>query len=77
MPISTTASPRGARHAGRKPAAGSAAAAADAAAPDRTERIRMAAFALYERRGCAHGHELDDWLQAEVEIDSGASPAAH
>ncbi|MBI5717680.1 MAG: DUF2934 domain-containing protein [Burkholderiales bacterium] len=29
------------------------------------QKIRAAAYALYEARGCVEGHELDDWLQAE------------
>ena len=30
--------------------------------------IRRRAFQLYEQRGCEHGYNLDDWLQAEAEI---------
>ena len=39
--------------------------------PDPTEReeqIRLRAYALYEARGRADGHDPDDWLQAEAEI---------
>ncbi|HUX72729.1 MAG TPA: DUF2934 domain-containing protein [Steroidobacteraceae bacterium] len=36
---------------------------------DRQELIREAAFAHAERRGFAPGHELDDWLAAETEVD--------
>jgi len=32
------------------------------------ERIRLRAYELYEQRGANHGHELDDWLQAEWEL---------
>jgi hypothetical protein len=32
------------------------------------ERIRLRAYELYERRGRADGHALDDWLQAQAEI---------
>jgi Protein of unknown function (DUF2934) len=32
------------------------------------ERIRERAFEIYESRGMAEGHELDDWLQAKNEI---------
>jgi hypothetical protein len=28
----------------------------------------LRAYALYEARGCADGHDFDDWLQAEAEI---------
>ena len=36
--------------------------------PDRDERIRRRAYALYEERGRTDGHEIDDWLQAEAEV---------
>lgn len=36
----------------------------------RLERIARRAFAIYEARGGAHGQSLDDWLQAEREIDA-------
>ena len=29
------------------------------------QRIAEKAYGLYECRGCCHGHDLDDWLQAE------------
>lgn len=32
------------------------------------ERVRRRAFELFERRGSAHGSDLDDWLQAEREL---------
>jgi len=32
-------------------------------------RIAAAAFALYERRGRQGGHELDDWLAAEQQVE--------
>ena len=32
------------------------------------ERIRVRAYELYESRGREHGHDLDDWLQAEGEM---------
>lgn len=45
--------------------------AASAASPrSRFERIAQRAYAIYERRGGEHGSSLDDWLQAEREIDS-------
>ena len=28
-------------------------------------RVRMKAYELYEKRGYAHGDDLDDWLKAE------------
>lgn len=33
--------------------------------PSREARIRAAAYALYEKRGRAHGRDLDDWLEAD------------
>lgn len=42
--------------------------------PERAKRIRDAiacrAHQLYEIRGCAPGHELEDWRQAEHEVVS-------
>jgi hypothetical protein len=32
------------------------------------ERIRLRAYEIYEQRGRAHGHDLDDWLQAQAEL---------
>lgn len=37
---------------------------------DRLEQIAEAAYLRAERRGFAPGLELDDWLQAEREIDA-------
>jgi hypothetical protein len=38
-------------------------------ADDREAMIRIAAYARYERRGGVSGHELEDWLEAEIEVD--------
>ena len=46
--------------------------AADAAS-DRNTRIARRAYLRAERRGFAHGAELDDWLEAEREEDSRSS----
>ncbi|MDM0110409.1 DUF2934 domain-containing protein [Variovorax sp. J22R24] len=35
----------------------------------REERIREAAYTRAERRGFEPGHEEDDWLEAECDID--------
>jgi len=32
------------------------------------EQIRIRAYELYEQRGGEHGHDFDDWLQAELEL---------
>lgn len=37
--------------------------------PTREQRIAEAAYWRAERRGFAPDHELDDWLEAEREID--------
>jgi hypothetical protein len=36
----------------------------------RLARIAQRAYTIYERRGGQGGQELEDWLQAEREIDS-------
>jgi hypothetical protein len=36
---------------------------------ERRARIAKAAYLLAERRDFAPGHELEDWLQAEAEVD--------
>lgn len=40
---------------------------------DREQAIREAAYALFEARGCEPGHELDDWLQAEAQVQQVGS----
>ena len=37
--------------------------------PPRLERIQTRAYELYEARGGERGVAMDDWLQAEREID--------
>jgi len=32
------------------------------------EIIRMRAYEMFEQRGYQHGHDLEDWLQAEAEV---------
>ena len=32
------------------------------------ETIRQRAYELFEQRRFEHGHDLDDWLQAEAEL---------
>lgn len=39
------------------------------AAESREDFVRRTAYAYYEARGRSHGHELDDWLQAEAEAE--------
>lgn len=38
----------------------------------RLDRIAQRAYAIYERRGGQDGSSIEDWLQAEREIDSEA-----
>lgn len=42
----------------------------------RLEKIRQRAHELYEARGRNEGHEVEDWLQAEAEIDETKTSAA-
>jgi hypothetical protein len=37
----------------------------------RDEEIRRRAYEIYLERGKEPGHELDDWLQAERELEDG------
>jgi hypothetical protein len=39
-----------------------------ALSPDLQNAIRSRAYSIYEQRGCEHGHDIDDWLIAEVEV---------
>jgi hypothetical protein len=41
---------------------------------EREQRIRVAAYFKAEKRGFAPGHELDDWLAAEEEVDAASRP---
>ena len=38
---------------------------ADALREVSAEEIARVAYQLFERRGCEHGHDLEDWLEAE------------
>jgi len=37
----------------------------------RAEEIRRRAYEIYLERGEQPGHDLDDWLQAECELEGG------
>jgi Protein of unknown function (DUF2934) len=39
--------------------------------------IRDAAYFLAQRRGFAPGHDLEDWLRAEREVDAALAAARH
>ena len=40
------------------------------------DQIRRRAYQLYEVRGRGDGRELEDWLQAEIDITGNATSAA-
>lgn len=42
--------------------------------PDRHEAIARRAYEIYRQRGGDEGHELDDWIQAEAELDPYTHP---
>ena len=44
--------------------------------PNRDAVIRRRAYELYETRGREDGHDLDDWLLAEEQINATAMKAA-
>jgi hypothetical protein len=52
-----------------------AAAAAQSSPEMRESMIRLAAYSFYERRGLVDGHELEDWMLAEMEVDRRLSTA--
>lgn len=37
---------------------------------ERMEKIRQRAYELYEARGREEGRDIDNWLQAEAEIEA-------
>jgi Protein of unknown function (DUF2934) len=47
-----------------------------AAEADREEQIRMRAYELYEARGGEDGLDVEDWLEAEAEINGATERAA-
>lgn len=40
------------------------------------QKIRERAYELYETRGREHGHDLDDWLTAESELNARRTRAS-
>ena len=51
-----------------KPAVTAKSANAIGTPQDTLEQIRRRAYELFEQRGCQHGFDEQDWLQAESEI---------
>lgn len=49
--------------------------------PDREQRIREVAYGYFVERGRVEGHDLDDWLKAESQMeqsrDAGGAPVEH
>jgi hypothetical protein len=43
---------------------------------DLQEQVRARAYQLFEERGGEHGHDVEDWLQAEAEFLSKRQPIA-
>ena len=48
--------------------------------PNRSARVTHSdvarrAYDLYLARGCAHGHDVDDWLQAERKLRARSTTA--
>jgi len=37
--------------------------------------VARRAYDLYMARGCEHGHDVDDWVQAEDELRASATTA--
>lgn len=37
------------------------------------DQIALRAYSLYRARGCEHGDDLGDWLQAERELNSSST----
>lgn len=54
----------------RKRRAESSTASAKIVPEQRQQLIALAAYFIAERRGFAPGNELEDWLQAEAEIET-------
>lgn len=52
----------------RKTAAGQAGLVANPRKSPVVEDIEVRAYHLYLGRGASHGHDLDDWLQAERQV---------
>lgn len=50
--------------------------ASNAGAVNLAADIAKRAFEIYCERGCQDGHDLEDWLQAERELQGAASSAA-
>lgn len=71
IPKEQSQTPRSQESKTTSPEAPRLAPAAPAAPPEpRLDRIARRAHEIYEARGGEHGKDLQDWLQAEREIDA-------
>ena len=66
----TSSSAARTRSAVKRPAANPHSSAADS---PHAVRIHEVAYALYEARGCADGHDLEVWLAAEAAVAGEAA----
>lgn len=44
---------------------------------NREQQIARLAYEKAEARGFSPGHEMDDWLEAEAEVDGSLAPHLH
>lgn len=44
---------------------------------DREQQIARLAYEKAQARGFTPGHEMEDWLQAEAEVDGSLAPHLH
>ena len=70
IPTTAETRARSAQAKGTRTAKAKAPQRAAVAAEDRRAMIAEAAYLRAERRGFAPGHETEDWLAAEVEVDA-------
>jgi Protein of unknown function (DUF2934) len=78
-PATTPAPTRSATSIPRAPApdsSGTVQVAGVRAPANREQAIREAAYALFQARGCEPGHDLDDWLQAEAQVQQADGKSA-
>jgi hypothetical protein len=70
-PESTTSERDGAPAANDEASASSAPASSESAIESSTRQdlVRQAAYRRYKERGTSHGDEVQDWLEAEAEIN--------
>lgn len=64
------------KHTGKSKPRPKPSSAATGPVPDLEQKLRQRAYELYESRGREEGHELDDWLTAEVELKGQKARAA-